>query len=631
MRRYPVGNFVHVRRDYSDGSKSFSWEGRDGSRGLGGVPVSDLPLYGDEELSSLPDGTKVYVVEGEQAKDALRWAGLDAAGTVTGAAAIPGDEALSRLVRLQPCLWADNDPIGGEHINSTAGRLTALGARNVELLIWPDAPPKGDAADFIRPFMETNDPVAARAAVETLPRRLWSPDACSPRSHMTGSSHPTPLCWPDPIASDGLRGLAGDVVRTIDPHTEADPASVLLSFLTAFGNAVGDRPHVVVSATRHPARLFAAVVGETARARKGDSWAAVHQLMAIAAPGWADSRIQGGLSSGEGLVSAVRDAQEETDRKTGETRTVEPGVEDKRLLVVEPELARTLRVMRRDASTLSAILRQAWDEGDLRVMTKTQLRASRAHVSIIGHITLDELRRELDETSLANGFANRFLWAAVKRSKLLPEPVPFAGSEVEHLAARLAEAISFARGIDAVARDEEARQIWAEVYPALTADRSGMLGAVLNRTEAQAVRLSLLFALLDLSPIIRREHLLAALAVLDYSEASCRLIFGDRLGDPVADAILEALHQQNGMTRTDISHLFDGHLRAERMRASLGALQRSGKVTVERRNTVGRPVEVWRLAATPSPCATSELSEVTGAHHTPISPSSLSSRSGQLA
>ena len=31
-----------------------------------------------------------------------------------------------------------------------------------------------------------------------------------------------PPSWPEPLHQDALLGLAGDVVRTIEPHTEAD-------------------------------------------------------------------------------------------------------------------------------------------------------------------------------------------------------------------------------------------------------------------------------------------------------------------------------------------------------------------------------------------------------------------------
>lgn len=98
---------------------------------------------------------------------------------------------------------------------------------------------------------------------------------------------------------------------------------------------------------------------------------------------------------------------------------------DKRLLIVEPEFARTLRVQRREGNILSSIIRNAWDSGNLEILTKTSpLKATGAHTSIIGHITETELRRELTATDQANGYANRFLIGSVRRSKLLP----FGGS-----------------------------------------------------------------------------------------------------------------------------------------------------------------------------------------------------------
>ena len=66
----------------------------------------------------------------------------------------------------------------------------------------------------------------------------------------TVSTHSTekPAGWPQPIGSDALVGLAGDVVRLIDPHTEADPMSILLQLLVAFGNVVGRNPYFQVEA-----------------------------------------------------------------------------------------------------------------------------------------------------------------------------------------------------------------------------------------------------------------------------------------------------------------------------------------------------------------------------------------------
>jgi hypothetical protein len=139
---------VHVRIDFPDKSKSFAWEQPNGTRGLSGTPVADLPLYGTELLSSLPDGSQVIVTEGEKAANALRNAGIPAVGTITGASGTPGTEALRPLVRLRPVLWPDNDDVGRNHMERIAARLAGL-STPTKLIKWVDVPEKGDAHDFL--------------------------------------------------------------------------------------------------------------------------------------------------------------------------------------------------------------------------------------------------------------------------------------------------------------------------------------------------------------------------------------------------------------------------------------------------------------------------------------------------
>src|SRR5262249_27827092 len=155
----------------------------------------------------------------------------------------------------------------------------------------------------------------------------------------------------------------------------------------------------------------------------------VERLFREADEQWATERLQTGLSSGEGLIWAVRDpiVKQERVKERGqpvryEEVEADPGIHDKRLQVYEPEFANVLKQSERQRNTLPALRRNAWEGGDLRSMTKNSpARATGAHVSLIGHITSDELHRYLSETETANGFANRFLFVCVDRSKMLPE------------------------------------------------------------------------------------------------------------------------------------------------------------------------------------------------------------------
>lgn len=410
-----------------------------------------------------------------------------------------------------------------------------------------------------------------------------------------------PAPWPEPLAKEAYHGIIGEIVDLIEPQTEADPAAILLQTLVAFGATVGRGPHVRVEGDQHHAALYAVIVGESSKARKGTSWGRVKQIFSGSKdwPGSVD-----GLSSGEGLKYHVRDPREEDqfDKKkhTTETVLVDPGVTDKRLLVVESEFAQALRQTARSGNTLSATVRAAWDTGELRTLTKNDpITATGAHVCIIGHITIPELRAELTQTDTANGFANRFLFALVKRSKLLP----FGGEPLDpdvlaDLAARLNQAIEHACTLHEVRMTEAARTIWASLYPELSQSRPGLLGAVTARSEPQTLRLALIYALADCSSMIDAQHLIAALAVTKYAQQSATYIFGDSLGDPVADELLEALRRagDEGLSRTAMRDLLGRHQRAERINAALELLATRGLARRTEMQTGGRPSEVWRAA-----------------------------------
>jgi hypothetical protein len=408
------------------------------------------------------------------------------------------------------------------------------------------------------------------------------------------------LRWPR-LGHDAFHGFAGRLVEAIDPYTEADPVATLAHTLAAVGNLIGPGPHARVQHDRHPCRLNVALVGRTGKGRKGTAWSTPRYLLAQVDPAWAARRVTTGLSSGEGLVYHVRDARRESlaVRERGrvighEDVEVDAGEPDKRLLVIEPELAVVLRVIAREANILSGLIRQAWDAGDLGTLTKhSPLRATGAHVSLIGHITEEEVRRYLTETERANGFANRFLWLLVRRSKALPEGAPVPDAVLAPLADELNQVVASSKTVGELARDEDARALWGEIYPTLSEGEPGMVGAILNRAEAQVLRLSTLYAVLDCTSSIGVAHLRAALALWDYAEQSARRIFGRRLGVPLADIVLEALRARGPLTTTAISGLFGRHRSAEELHQALDVLCDLGLIARRVEATGGRSATLW--------------------------------------
>lgn len=408
--------------------------------------------------------------------------------------------------------------------------------------------------------------------------------------------------WPAPPDPAVYHGLAGEIIRTVMPHSEADPLAILSQLLTAFGNAIGREPHCRAESDRHVGKLFVALVGKSSKGRKGTSWGYVRRIFAAVDSVWTTDRVSNGLSSGEGLIWAVRDpifkreAVKEKGRVVGyEEVEADSGVADKRLLVLESELGSVLRVVRRESNTLSAVIRDAWDRDHLATMTKNSpAKSTGCHISIVGHITRDELRRHITETDMANGFANRFLWLCVGRSKCLPEGGNLDDQDLAPFVSRLRDAIDFASSCGLVRRNQEASVIWAQVYPQLSEGKAGLLGAVTGRAESQVLRLSLLYALLDQSKEVRADHLLAALAFWDYAEASARYIFGSNLGDPTADEIMRLLRvRPEGVTREEIRNHFQRHTSSAEIGRALKVLAESGMARFEQEQTGGRPAERW--------------------------------------
>jgi len=393
--------------------------------------------------------------------------------------------------------------------------------------------------------------------------------------------------WPQPISDLALHGPAGEFISLVEPHTEADPIALLIQFLVCFGVAAGRHAHLRIEASHHYPNEFCVLVGTSGKGRKGSSWDHVEALLTAAEPDFAAGRLVSGLSSGEGLIAEVRDPLDDND-------TTAPA--DKRLLVLEPEFAQVMKVLAREGNTLSPVVRNGWDGKRLQALVRNSpLRASEAHIGIVAHITKDELLRYLNATELANGFFNRFMLIAVRRSKLLPFGGTLTGEHLDRLKGKLRAALADARTRRELTFDPEARERYSDVYEQLSAAQPGMFGAATGRAEAHTIRLALIYALLDSSPVITPPHLEAALALWRYARDSTRWVFGESLGDPTADDIWAlAKERAHGISRTEVRDLFSRNKKAREIDRALTALVDAGRLKRHHgHDGNGRPAEIW--------------------------------------
>lgn len=578
---------LRVRADSPDAPK-YSWLSSTRHGGPGpGSPLS----YWPGSRSDL-----VRVTEGElKAAFAAARTGIPTicAPGVSLFGSVPLVDLLLELQAQAVFLAPDADFRTNPHVyRSIRNALSGLQAASfkVVLEVW-DGPAKG-----------IDDALLSGALITTItPEEFLTMTA--PPTRVSVPTEPTAqdweIPWPAPIAQEAYIGVLGDITQTLEPHTEADPAAIMLQAVAMVGHLIGAGPHFKVEGTRHGTNEYVVLVGTTSKGRKGTSWGRVREIGA-AALGFGPEGLQtiNGLGSGEALVSMLADRAEDRDASSLDVSN------RKRLLIMESEYAQVLKVASREGNTVSPTLRAAWDGEALSNLTKGEkYRSTGHHLSMIGHITSQELRELLSNVEVANGTANRNLVGVVKRSKYLPEGGALGESEVEQLGQQLRLALERVRqrGKVSVVREDSARRLWAELYRPLSDGLPGLAGAILARGEAHVTRLSLIYALLDGSTVVRVQHLLAALAIWDYCVGSVLYLFGDKIGDGLADRILAELrHNSEGLTRTEISKLFQGNKSSADLTRSLHILEEQNLATKSRERgpdpNQKRPVEKWHAS-----------------------------------
>lgn len=353
---------------------------------------------------------------------------------------------------------------------------------------------------------------------------------------------------PDKQTGGMFHGLLGEAVRALEPSTEADPNGMLVVLLSMFGNAIGTHPHFIVSHTRHGARINVLVVGKTGAGRKGTAQSAVDALMCAADPDWFNNAKTSGISTGEGIITAAKNAT--TAEKTASRYRIPVAS----VMLVESEFARTLIAIDRSGNNASQIIRDAWDNTHLSTKTKEPVEAD-GHISIVGHITPSELQEKVNIADLSSGFINRFLIAKVHAERIIPDPADLT-EVINDYGERIGNAIKFARDAGQIKRAPEASDRWAELYTEWAKD-SGDLSA---RAAPYVMRLAMIYALADLSTEIRVCHLEAANAVWQYNLRSIKRLFYGVSGHH--ETLLRALINapNHVMTARQVSALFSNGL-----------------------------------------------------------------------
>ncbi|WP_275293189.1 DUF3987 domain-containing protein [Amycolatopsis sp. La24] len=390
----------------------------------------------------------------------------------------------------------------------------------------------------------------------------------------------------------------GHLVHQVEATSEADPVAILASLLCFAGVHMGQGPHVRAGDDPHPLLVWPLIVGRTSAGRKGTSWSTAKRLITAADTAFTHHNIKSGLSSGEGL--AERFALDDDEQQLG-------GADDRdlRLMVMEAEWAGVMAKMKREGNSLSAILRSAWEGGDLSTLTVAARVAPSSHVGILAHITPAEFRDKVSASDMAGGTYNRFLPLAVSRSKFLPFSQGAPADVVAGLGNGFADRLDEGARLGTLGFTGPAADLWRALYIEFATDHGdiAVVEQFVSRAVPNCLRIAAIHAALDGQHAIHPEHLTAAAALVRYSIASARAIFTD--SGALAKLAAWIGEDSEGRTKAAItSQYFRRNTSADEINRMLHKLLASGQIAVAKKPPAsgrGRPTEVYTAATPPGP------------------------------
>ena len=401
--------------------------------------------------------------------------------------------------------------------------------------------------------------------------RPWPTPAEMPTPSVDGETEPEE--WPTLDAARPPR-IAGDFVRAVEPHTEADPVALLASFLVAFGNVVGRTAYVRVGGDRHYGNEFICLVGASSRARKGTSLGYVLDAFEGVDEAWTKRRVNG-LSSGEGMIAAVAGNVEPSDEREDHDPRHPPVGHRGRVRQRAPAAqAGGEHAVGRDPQRLGPWRSvHAHEAGAAACAERPRQHPGSHHEGRAGPLPRQRGR--------FNGFCNRFLWVLCRRSKLVPDA---STPTLDGLRQRLTLVAQRAKRLGEVRRSESARALAGTCTADLVAEKRGIVGRshVTGRSARGA-------AVPALRPAGRRGHDRRAapaggVALWRYCDESARHDLRRRRG--LRGRTLEAkirrlVRERPGIGRTELRDAISHKIKADELERALAWLEATGELRRE--------------------------------------------------
>lgn len=425
---------------------------------------------------------------------------------------------------------------------------------------------------------------------------------------------------------DGYYGLLGEIAHHGASISEGDKCGTYAGLLSYVSAMAGRSTIFKIKTTDHPFATSTLLIGPSGNGKKGSAIDAVMPHLKAADPRFMQNCRLGAVASGEGLIAAVADPSPEqqmlgiligAEPFSGDESELPPWRGGRRVIFHDSEFSTGTMVALSNGTT-AAQLRKCFDADDLSNTTKKEAHyATKPHVVFHGHTTPQSFAYKVNGLHAEGGTYNRFLVFYVYRSKIDADPDLPRGWETKaaKLGRTLGERIADLRvgweegAIRYVTMDARAKKLWKDsLYEELSViddDEPEVVQQFTTRLAPMCLRLAGLYAGIGGSYRMSREDLEAAARPVRYSLASVQHSMAEFNAVASGEGPKERQHRmklqkklfergEEGMSRTEISALFQGHMSASTTDGILERLSaESRKVQIP---GARRPVEMYFLS-----------------------------------
>jgi len=498
IRRFALGN----------GKKTFEvWHKEDGKYVSGMGEYKDKPiLYHKPEVKEwVASSETIRVPEGETKADRLIALGLLATSSPFGAGHNKWKAEYSQeLAGADVIILPDNDRPGHEFAEIKATSLYGI-AKSVKIVELPSLGDKGDIIDWLD-MGHTKDELLELEAS----RPEWQPS----EGTTTQKIDAPPILELPAIV---WQGLFKDYRDLVADTTEAADAFHYATFCQMLGCTIGRRLHVYHATKLYP-NFYICLVGKSGLTRKDTCWSRASDLL---------NRLHTESDSDEDppfrIVKGIRSYEGLLDELAGERKV--------RLIQLGELLSLLAKAKQESLGNIVPQLAELYDCPDWvnpPVHQKT-VDCREPFVSIMAGTTQAWLQKALTERDIYGGFANRWLYFFGLPKEPKPNPPKVNPDKRDDLVKEINQIRLWAEDVPngEVTISDEASAQFAEYYRDYYrhCQQEGLIPTLIVRIQDFIWKLALLYAAMDLSGVIRENHIKAAIAVGDYLESSVGEVF----------------------------------------------------------------------------------------------------------